>query len=141
MRTLFALVRRHLALRRGMRHHHVGLRGHRLLMMMGVLSVGRGRGLMGDGLVLRRVVHGLLQMLRRDRVPETRDTCYQVPVEIKAIPVKTIVSGQIRSKWKSIGDDLSRKSSASHVVPFPHGIPAPTHAIVRELEVEDRRYT
>lgn len=60
-------VRRHLVLRCRMRHHHVGLRSHRLLMMMGMLRIGRGRRLMGQGLVLRLrlVVHGLLQMLRR----------------------------------------------------------------------------
>lgn len=59
-------VRRHLVLLCCMRHHHIGLRGHRMLLVMGMLRVGRGSRLMGHGLVLRRrlVVHGLLQMLR-----------------------------------------------------------------------------
>lgn len=63
-------VLRHLVLRRRMRHHHVGLRGHRLLRVMRMLGVRRRGRVRRHGLVvrLRLVVHGLLEVLGR-RLP------------------------------------------------------------------------
>lgn len=63
-------VLRNLMLRRGVRHHHVWLRGHGLVGRLGMLAVWRRCRLLGHGSILglRRVVHRLLWHLLRSRL-------------------------------------------------------------------------
>jgi hypothetical protein len=65
--AVLRLMLAHRVMRRWVRHHHVGLRRHRLLSMLRMLAVRRSRWLRRHGLVLRLrlIVHRLGHVLRR----------------------------------------------------------------------------